>query len=156
MWLNPISICLFCVYKYDKSGSADTEHFQSSGWIKLICLLQIVSEGVNKLSLTPNRSWLILYRKICVCMLIFFIEWRIYEGVIRKGDLITNVNTGKTFEVSLRLLTILVLLQKMKAEIFCGWSLLSLRMQVPSLYQRRNDELEVILNIFTMICESSH
>ena len=28
--------------------------------------------------------------------------WRIYEGVIRKGDFIINVNTGKKNKVSLR------------------------------------------------------
>jgi hypothetical protein len=45
------------------------ENFQSSSWINLICLLQIVSEGVSMLSLTPNRSY-----SVCVHVN-FFIEW---------------------------------------------------------------------------------
>jgi len=121
MWWNVIYSMNF--YRFNPLN----ENFQSSGWINLICLLQIVSEGASMLSLKPNRSWLIIYRKICVCVHVnFFIEWRIYEGVIRKGDFITNVNTGKTFEVSLRLLTILVLLHWFCAHdvLHCGYAFL--------------------------------
>jgi hypothetical protein len=100
-------------------------------WLNPISNLCFVLNWLDWFNLPSIKRWCKLFKFDIWCQrnlthICFFIGWRVYEGVVRKGDFITNVNTGKTFEVSLSLLIVLVDCIGLVHMMFCVVDLLLL------------------------------